>query len=113
MGNEHKGPLAESIKELDGDYIGNNSTHLWRCLLCEGRFIAPDVESFQQVRVGLILREYDNFDELATEPPSELDLWKAAAYEVGINPCRCGYHARWWREAFMFRPKRLFEDEDQ
>lgn len=109
MRNEHEGPLAVSIKRLNGDHFGNDSTHLWRCLLCEGRFIAPDIERFDMVIVGMIDEVADIFDE----PPSELDLWKAAAYEVGINPCHCGYHAAWWREAFMFRPMRLLEDEDQ
>jgi hypothetical protein len=67
----NKGPIVESIKHLDGDDFGNDSIHLWRCLFYEGRFIAPDVESFVHIRVGMISMPNGIFDELATKPPSE------------------------------------------
>jgi hypothetical protein len=102
--------LASTMRKLGGDHIGNNSIRLWRCHLCEGAFIAPDVVSFESFRVGMIQITTELGESLSKE-----EEWAYAAYVVGTNPCRCGYHTKWWQEVsvdYLGFPRWLLEEDE-
>ena len=102
--------LASTMRQLSGDHIGNNSIHLWRCHLCEGAFIAPDVVRFEHIFVGLVMENFRLGKSLSKE-----EEWSYAAYVVGTNPCRCGYHTKWWQEVsvnYLGFPRWLLEEDE-
>ena len=80
---------AERLDQVSGDAFGNRASHLWRCRVCRGHFIATDPLDSSALVMGTVpllgLERHNQQVASAAEKGKRL---------VASNPCECDYHRR-------------------